>query len=40
VVNVQIEQMWIIWLAPTLVGSVLISIFIARFTKKTNTIKA
>jgi uncharacterized membrane protein len=40
VVNVQIEQMWIIWLAPTLVGSVLISIFIARFTKKINTIKA
>jgi len=33
VVNVQIEQMWIIWLAPTLVGSVIISIFIARFTK-------
>lgn len=40
VVNIQIEQMWIIWLAPTLVGSVLISIFIARFTKKINTVKA
>jgi uncharacterized membrane protein len=33
VVNVQIEQMWIIWFAPTLIGSALISIFIARFTK-------
>jgi len=34
VVNVSIEQMWIIWFAPTLIGSALISFFIRRFTKR------
>jgi hypothetical protein len=36
VVNVQIQQQWILWLLPTAVGSTLISYFFKKFVPKKN----
>ena len=36
VVNVQIDMQWILWLLPSIIGSIFITIFLKKYTRPKN----